>query len=307
MLITMLRAAGFRSYPAMTMAGSRIDYIPADQFNHCVTVVKLRDGKYHLLDPTWVPFVRELWSSAEQQQQYLMGVPEGADLATTPISDPENHYIKIDGVARLEPDGTLSGRITITGEGQSDAAIRGLFKNSNRTAWYQNVERELLRVWPQAKVTQVKYSDPVDYQKYNIWIAIDYTISGFALVSGNQMMFTPLSAGGIFKPFQGQLSFETGMKERKYPFRDRCSRKVEINESIMLPEIKKGIRIPGAILKPGEAASYQGGYSLANRAVIFSGISVFSKRQYDPQDWPEYKAAVDAQNKFTEQPVIIEL
>jgi transglutaminase-like putative cysteine protease len=64
MLITMLRAAGFKSYPAMTMAGSRIDYIPADQFNHSVTVVKLKDGKYHLLDPTWVPFVRELWSSA---------------------------------------------------------------------------------------------------------------------------------------------------------------------------------------------------------------------------------------------------
>ena len=44
MLITMLRAAGMKSYPAMTMAGSRIDYIPADQFNHCVTVVKLKDG-----------------------------------------------------------------------------------------------------------------------------------------------------------------------------------------------------------------------------------------------------------------------
>ena len=44
MLITMLRAAGFESYPAMTMAGSRIDYIPADQFNHSVTVVKLKDG-----------------------------------------------------------------------------------------------------------------------------------------------------------------------------------------------------------------------------------------------------------------------
>ena len=128
MLITMLRAAGFKSYPAMTMAGSRIDYIPADQFNHCVTVVKLSDGKYHLLDPTWVPFLRELWSSAEQQQQYLMGVPEGADLATTPVSDPENHYVKIDGVSQLVENGTLTGRITITGEGQSDGAIRWLFK-----------------------------------------------------------------------------------------------------------------------------------------------------------------------------------
>ncbi len=307
MLITMLRAAGFQSYPAMTMAGSRIDYIAADQFNHCVTVVKLRDGKYHLLDPTWVPFVRELWSSAEQQQQYLMGVPEGADLATTPISNPENHYIKIDGVAELKENGTLAGRITITGEGQSDAALRGLFRYSNKTLWFQNVERELLKLWPQALVSQVKYTDPVDYLNYNMWVAIDYTIPEFAMVSGNQMMFTPLSAGGIFKSFQGQLSFETGMKERKFPFRDRCSRKVEINESIKLPDTKKVIKLPVAIAKNGEIISYRGGYSVTNGSLIFSGISVFGKRQYDPQDWYQFKAVVDAQNRFAEQPVVVEL
>ncbi len=307
MLITMLRAAGFQSYPAMTMAGSRIDYIPADQFNHCVTIVKLRDGKYHLLDPTWVPFVRELWSSAEQQQQYLMGVPEGADLDTSPISAPENHYIKIDGIAELKPDGTLAGRITLAGEGQSDASIRGLFKFTNKTGWYQNVEKELLKMWPQAKVSLVKYSDPFDYQNYNIWIAIDYTIPEFALVSGNTMMFTPLSAGEIFKNFQGQLAFETGQKERKYAFRDRCSRKVEVNESIRMPEIKKVVRMPEAIDKPGSAASYKGGYSVSNGTVIFSGTSVFSKRQYEAGDWPEFRAAVEAQNRFSEMPVIIEL
>jgi len=306
MLITMLRAAGFQSYPAMTMAGSRIDYIPADQFNHCVTVVKLRDGKYHLLDPTWVPFVRELWSSAEQQQQYLMGIPEGADLATTPVSDPGNHYIKIDGVAQLEANGTLAGRITITGEGQSDAAIRGLFRYSNKSSWYQNVERELLRLWPQARISQVKYTDPVDYQNYNIWIAIDYLIPEFALVSGPVMMFTPLSAGGIFKNFQSQSSFETGMNDRKYSFRDRCSREVEINESIKLPDIKKVIQLPETKSKSGDAASYQGGYSIVNGSVIFSGKWVFKKRLYDPQDWPDFKAAVDDQNRFNEQAVVIE-
>jgi len=307
MLITMLRAAGFESYAAMTMAGSRIDYIPADQFNHSVTVVKLRDGKYHLLDPTWVPFVRELWSSAEQQQQYLMGIPEGADLATTPISDPENHYIKIDGVAELRENGTLAGRITITGEGQSDAALRGLFRYSNKTSWFQNVERELLKLWPQAIVSQVKYTDPIDYLNYNMWVAIDYTIPEFAMVSGNLMMFTPLSAGEIFKSFQGQLSFETGIKERKFPFRDRCSRKVEINESIKLPDFKKVIKLPVAIVKNGEVVSYQGGYSVTNGSLIFSGISVFGKRQYDPKDWQQFKSAVDAQNRFAEQPVVVEL
>ena len=307
MLITMLRAAGFKSYPAMTMAGSRIDYIPADQFNHCVTVVKLSDGKYHLLDPTWVPFLRELWSSAEQQQQYLMGVPEGADLATTPVSDPENHYVKIDGVSQLVENGTLTGRITITGEGQSDGAIRGLFKYSNKTAWFQNVERELLRVYPQARVTQVKYSDPADYLNFNIWVAIDFTIPEFAMVSGNRLMFLPLSAAGIFKNFQGQLQFETGIKERRYAFRDRCSRQVEINESIKLPAIKKLVRKAPNITAEGTAASYKGGYALTNGSLIFSAKAVFGKRLYEARDWPEFKAAVDAQNRFADQPVVVEL
>lgn len=306
MLITMLRAAGFESYPAMTMAGSRIDYIPADQFNHCVTVVKLRDGKYHLLDPTWVPFTRELWSSAEQQQQYLMGVPEGADLMTTPVSDPENHYIKIDGVSELLENGVLTGRITITGEGQSDAAIRGFFRYSNRTAWYQNVERELLRLYPQAKVLQVKYHDPADYLNFNAWVAIDFSIPGFAMGSGKKLIFTPLSAAGIFRNIQAHLLFDTGLKERKYPFRDRCTRMVEINETIRIPAGVKVSRIPPSVEKTSPAASFSGGYTVTPEAVVFSARSSFGKRVYDPSDWPGFRAAVDAQNRFADQSVLLD-
>ncbi|MCK9421113.1 MAG: DUF3857 and transglutaminase domain-containing protein [Bacteroidales bacterium] len=307
MLITMLRAAGFKSYPAMTMAGSRIDYIPADQFNHCVTVVKLHDGKYHLLDPTWVPFIRELWSSAEQQQQYLMGVPEGADLATTLVSDPENHFVKINGTAELQNNGTLTGQISITAEGQSDAAVRGLFKYSNKTSWFQNVEREFLRIWPQARVLKIDYPDPNDYLNTNIHVTIDYVIPEFALITGNSMMFIPISAAEIFKSYQGQLSFDTGLKERKFSFRDRCSRKVEITETIKLPAYKNIIRIPAPIERPGVSASFQGGYKMKENLLHFSETAILYKRIYEAKDWPEFKAVVESQNKFSEQPIIIEL
>ena len=140
MLITMLRAAGYESYPAMTMAGSRIDKIPADQFNHCVTLVKL-DGKYHLLDPTWVPGVRELWSSAEQQQEYLMGVPEGADLKSTPLSPPEKHYIRYRIDSNLNKEGTLSGTMVISAEGQSDSGFRRGFTRRRKSEWKNSVKR----------------------------------------------------------------------------------------------------------------------------------------------------------------------
>ena len=77
-----------------------------------------------------------------QQQQYLMGVPEGADLATTPLSPPENHYLKIDTKSSLSADGTVTGTMTLTAERpRSDAGIRGMFRNFNKTQWNQNVEK----------------------------------------------------------------------------------------------------------------------------------------------------------------------
>jgi len=58
MSITLCRAAGYEVYPAMTMAGSRVEAIPADQFNHCVGAWRKPDGEWHMLDPTWIPFSR---------------------------------------------------------------------------------------------------------------------------------------------------------------------------------------------------------------------------------------------------------
>jgi hypothetical protein len=307
MLITMLRAAGFQSFAAMTMAGSRIDYIPADQFNHSVTVVKLKDGKYHLLDPTWVPFVRELWSSAEQQQEYLMGLPEGADLATTPISPAENHYLKITGKSELSKEGTLTGTLMLTAEGQTDASVRGaFFRNSNKTQWFQNIEKELLKISPLAEVTKIEYGDPIKYMDGPIMITIEYRIPEYAVVSGDKVIFTPLVAAGVFRSLQPHLSFETSAKERKHAFRDRCSRLVELSESVTLPAGYSVYSKPESKEKPGESCSFNGGYTINGNQLTLSEKARYGKRIYDAKDWPQFRDAVNAQLSFIEEPVILQ-
>jgi hypothetical protein len=302
----MLRAAGFESYPAMTMAGSRIDYIPADQFNHCVTVVKLSDDQYHLLDPTWVPFIRELWSSAEQQQQYLMGLPEGADLATTPISAPENHYLKISGNAKVSEDGTVTGSFTLTAEGQTDASVRSyFFRNSNKNQWKQNLEKELLKISPMAEVTNIEYSDPIDYMSGPIRIKMEYRIPGYALVTENGFIFTPVIASGLFRSVQPHLSFETSLKERKYPFRDRCSRLVELSETIELPSGFTIVSKPDPKNTSGEVCSFEGGYRMNGNILTLDEKICLGKRIYDAKDWTQFKEVVSAQNSFIEKAVIV--
>jgi len=306
MLITMLRSAGFEAYPAMTMAGSRIDRIPADQFNHSVVVVRLADGKLHPLDPTWVPFVRELWSSAEQQQNYLPGLPDGSDLLETPLSPAENHYVKISGKSKLNADGTLTGEITIEAEGQSDAALRRMFTGSYKELWRSNLERELLSVSPQAKVILLDYGkDPYDYMAGPIKLKITYEISDYAVTSGKELIFTPLAGSGIFRRALGELYINTSLEKREYPFRDRCSRRVSINDSTLLPSGYELAWKPELTVKKGEAASFEGNIELQNNVLLLTEEMSFNKRIYQPADWPDYREAVLMQKKIIENPVIL--
>lgn len=307
MLITMLRAAGFESYPAMTMAGSRIDYIPADQFNHSVTVVKLKNGKYKLLDPTWVPFLRELWSSAEQQQNYLMGLPEGADLMETPISPAENHFFRITGNSEISKDGNLSGEFLFTAEGQSDAAIRRMFTSNYINEWEKSIEKELLKISPLARVIKMDFGEPYKYLESNIHIKVVYEIPDYAIVTEDEIIFIPLVAANLFKRGMSHLYFSDTPKERKFGFRDRCSRLVELNETVKLPATGK--------LKPFEfekkvgddVASFEGNISFDKDKYSFSEKIMLSKRVYNAEDWDSFSKVVESQKRFAETPVIIDL
>ncbi len=305
MLVTMLRAAGFKSYAAMTMAGERIDRIPADQFNHSVCVVQRRDGRYELLDPTWVPNVRELWSSAEQQQGYLMGLPQGADMMVTPVSPAENHYLRITGESTIKKDGTLKGTFTVTAEGQSDAAVRRVF-SARQSEWDANLELELLRIDPRAEIKKVTHTDNDHYLEQPVSITYQYTIPDYAIVDGDQLVFIPLLARNLFSRAQSHLYFDTTVTTRTQPFQDRCSRLVEIRETITLPEEYASMDYRAAIegvVSP--AVNYGCGFQLDGKTLTFGESAMYNKRLYDAADWPAFRQAVRNQKVVAATPVIL--
>lgn len=304
MLVTMLRAAGFNSYAAMTMAGERIDRIPADQFNHSVCVVQHRDGRFELLDPTWVPNVRELWSSAEQQQGYLMGLPNGADLMVTPISAPENHYVRISAKTAIDPYGTLSGSITVSAEGQSDAAVRGVF-GARKSEWRQNLEAELLRIAPNAEIIDIQHTDPDHYLDQPVSITYTFRIANYATVTPNEIIFIPLSARNFYSRAMGHLNFDITPETRTQPFADRCSRLVEISEDITLPYQYSQLHFPYIEGVADPAASFGCQYWIDGSHFTFAESLLFGKRVYEASDWPTFRASVAGQKALAKTPVIL--
>lgn len=304
MLVTMLRAAGFEAYAAMTMAHERIDSIPADQFNHSVCAVRHRDGHFEMLDPTWVPNVRELWSSAEQQQGYLIGLPEGSTLQYTPISEPEKHYIRIISTNSINEDGTLSGILTLIAEGQSDSRVRSVF-NSPQSLWRTNLEQELLRIAPQAEITDIRHSDPDSYLSQPIYISYHYRIPNFAVIDENTIIFIPLSARNIFARAMSHLSFNTESEERSQPFADACSRLIEIHEQITLPTTYKQLHFPMVEGVAHPTASFGCRYWMEENKVFFDETVILGKRVYDASDWPMFRQTVNSQRMLATTPVIL--
>lgn len=290
MLVTMLRAAGFDSFPAMTMAGSRIDRIPADQFNHSVTVVKM-DGQWHLLDPTWVPGVRELWSSAEQQQEYLMGIPGGADLMTTPISPPENHYLKYNIVSRISKDGTLTANVEIRADGQSDSNLRRRFTRRMLNQWDTVLQRELFELSPLVKISNVYHLDPIDISKPFL-LKFTMEIPAYAKQGKSGLYMTPLSNN---LPLNELLFFQrikTKEKTKKYPFRTRSSQLVKVTETIKLPAKYKLASNPGFNSVKGSGADFSGSLSLRGTTVSIKKEIKLKKRIYQPEDWESFRQSV---------------
>jgi hypothetical protein len=307
MLILMLRAAGFESYAAMTMAGSKIEDIPADQFNHSITVVKRRNGKYELLDPTWVPFVRELWSSREQQQNYLMGLPDGADLMITEVSDASNHYLYINNTGAIDENGNLVGTIEVKAEGQSDAAVRGVFTYYYKSQWKANLENELQSIYPQAIVKSVNYSDPYAYLDAPVSIVYEYEIPEFALVDDNLFVFNSLTNDGFMSHNRFGMGLRTSLEERKYGFRMRCSQEVKIDEKLTLPGKVKQIIAPENVENKSKSASVTAGWDKSKKELKFQLHSRFEKRKYEANEWNSVKNVITDIKKFQTQPIQVKI
>ena len=298
-LVAFLRMAGFEAYPAMTMAGSRVESIPADHFNHCVAVVRLNNGTLMPLDPTWIPFCRELWSSAEQQQNYLPGIPEGSDLCLTPVSAPENHFVRIHADNRIDAEGVLYGTFTITAEGQSDSSIRRIFTTGFQSEWRNTMERQLLAVSPKARLMSVDWGrSPKDYQKEPIRITFRYEIPDYALAGNNTLVFRPFVMNHLYAQVMTYLRINTDMEHRKYGFKDACSRLVELNENLRLPS---GYQLQGQELSDeltGLAADFSGSLLQEGRMLRLQTRLALKKRVYEASDWENFRQAVEAAKRY---------
>lgn len=239
LLTSMLRVAGFPAFQVMTEAGSRVENIVADQFNHSVTAIKTENG-FRLLDPTWAPDSRELWSSMEQLQDYLVGTPNGELLMRTPPFPAERNYLRIKLKGKITGN-TLTGILIINTDNHYDTMFR---RKINRSPEFKNnsVFYDLAYdISPFTRIKSIKSLNTVDFKK-PLYVRVKFESPYYVKT---EYFFPPLTS---FSPtaFNEFLKIKP-FKRRRFPVKLRNTRDIKMEEEIAIPKGTFVVKIPERI------------------------------------------------------------
>jgi len=161
----------------------------------------------------------------------------------------------------------------------------------------------VLRVAPQAIINKVSYENPVNYMAGPISLHFSIRIPDYAIVTDDELIFTPFVMDGFFNRAQPHNTFSTGNEKREYPFRDRTSHAVTLSEKIVLPAVAKSVTKPESDTDTGPGATYRAAYSVEDAKLSLNFTAEYPKRIYQPEDWPSFRKAVQCQEKYASTPI----
>jgi hypothetical protein len=219
-----------------------------------------------------------------------MGLPEGADLMTTPISPAEKHYLNYTIQTKILNNGTVQATYKIEAEGQSDSTFRRMLSGKLRTQQPAVIDRELIKIHPLIQVSNLTYSNPDDISK-PFAVTFTATIPNYLQRGKNRSYLQPLSTRLPFADAQFFTKVNL-LENRTYPFRTRCSQLLRIQETITLPVDMVTDQLPAFKDISGTAVEFKGSAQKQSGRFILQRELKLKKRIYQPAEWDNFKAGI---------------
>jgi hypothetical protein len=298
MLVTMLRAAGYTTYPVMTMAGARVETVPADQFNHCVVAVRKDDGSYVMLDPTWAPQSAEIWSYAEGEQNFVIGSPQGEGLDAIRTFTPEENRLSARFRTAIDAAGTLTGEVTLEGTGYMDTRLRRNVTYVTRKDWPTFAGHVLAGISPALEVTDAQFGVFDDYSK-PMRYRFAFRVPRYAAVTDSSVDLALPSARflGDSRRFVRVIDLPD-VEPRTHPALFWASGQAEVSETLTLPaKVALEGKLPGQELDR-DAAAYRASVTGAGDELKVEQRLVLKKRTVPAKEWAGMAEVSDSLESF---------
>jgi hypothetical protein len=293
MLVTMLRVLGHEVYPALTMAGSRVEAIPADQFNHTVCVMRYPDGRFRILDPTWSPTSKEIWSSREALQGLVYGTPEGQPQTLSPYFSPDENMLHVRSASALDEDGTLTCEVRMDMTGYPCTYLRR-YANRDRPFDQRGRFEASLNIAPNAQIVSLAHIEPRDYSRDG-WLEMTVRAPRYARGEGEASLFRlPMMRHPFSSMFLRDLFYGFREAQRDHALRMRATRWVLYEETIALPDGWAVIDAPPARTIQSEAATLDFEISPGEGALTYRFELTLKDHIIAPERYGGFKEVIDA-------------
>ncbi len=300
MLVTMMRAAKMDSYAAMTMAGSRIEDLPADQFNHCVVALRKDDGRFVMFDPTWAPFYRDIWSKLESEQHYVIGTPRGEALSRIPYSPPEESPLFVTSTARIDAEGNLEGTLELHSDGAIDSRLRRMLTGSRRCDLDAFIAGVLQPISDRVEGISYEHGELLDFSR-GMWWRISYRVPEYALpVDGGLEFRSPMMQVTTSNRYLLRPGGYEWQEERSGDLFLYYTQLLTGEEEISLP---KGLSLsnPPESDEVDETYAYwKGSSEMKGRLLQVNQRVEIRRRQIPPDGYPGFRDAINGARDYAE-------
>ena len=224
----------------------------------------------------------------------------------TPVSPPENHYLKITGESFLQDDGSLKGKFRLEAEGQSDSRFRRYLMGYPEEKRNEFVVKSLVHMNPLIEITKIDFLNPYNIDE-PMYMDVEYFIPEYAAIQGKF----------IFEPFVGRfpfsesnvnyfMRFDTGLDQRKYPFRISSSKQVVLNETIHIPADYSINKLPEFESIDNETVCFQSDWKKEDGCIKIKTELKMKKRIYEKQEYPSFKKALEGFKESIEAKLLVE-
>ena len=252
LLTAMLEIAGFKAYPVLIMAGvPKDDDVPNGYFNHAVTAVEDKDGKYILMDPT-DENAGELLPATLANCSYLAARPQGDRLRRTPSPEAERNQLKIRSRSVLEADGRLTGTVELDLSGVNDQIYRNALSRWTPEETDQYFSRQMSRAIPGAEIQKLEiFPKPIRDTSKPLRVVMDYTADGVP-VNANSPVVLQLPELGDVLGASGLLMGSFALEMRKFKLKIHSTFSVKEDLTLRIPRHLRLLGIPKAEAEGGK-------------------------------------------------------
>jgi hypothetical protein len=306
LMMAMLKEIGVKAYDAMINLSRKTDpEIPIIFFEHAICGVVMKDGRIIYMDPTL-----ELSSAFGETYvggRYILLLDEhGQDLLKVPAIPAEQSLGSINGETTVLADGSIEGKVRISGKGFYDFVLRSIAKQVpafQMPMVFQQLGQNLAAT---IKIENLKAADFADLAKpYEI--TFDYKAKDYVVDIGKLVMFkVPFSTQAFDLLSVGIFQILADREERKYPIFLFSARGCREEETITIPPGYRIRAVPDPVEIKEGPVSLTLMASIKDNQVVFASDFRTEEPTLDPQGYQSLRKAVKGLRRFQKAMVILE-